>query len=138
MSWKTWYPFASPQGRDICSNLTPSERAELMQLGAAMGQTVGAYFAVPSSVVAVTLGMWLWKQGVPLWQLLVGYFVLIALASIVWHAWPNGPSARHRQRMRDLLCNSARDRELGVTSETLRLYRFPWSGLRENPYQSRI
>ena len=91
----TWSPFQSAEVREICAHLTPEEHACLLGDARWRGQQIGQRLAVPSGVVAGSLG-WSWQLGIVLLALFIVYFAVSGLPRL----------RAMRRRSIELLCET--------------------------------
>src|SRR5712691_10423337 len=117
LSESTWSPFQSPEVREICAHLTPTERARLLDDARQRGRQIGRWIAVPIGIVAAF--------SVESWRLGLLLLPLLAIYLAVWGL----PRLRAMQRRtKELLCETEWARSRGHTAGHLRLTAFPWSG----------
>jgi hypothetical protein len=112
----TWSPFQSPEVREVCAHLTPTEHTRLIEDARERGRKIGLWFAVPLAVVGGLL-YWSWRLGLILTVLFVGYFLLWALPRF----------RKMRAHSIELLCETEWARSQNYVPARLRLMTFPWS-----------
>jgi len=110
LSESTWSPFQSPEVREICAQLTPTERARLVDDAQQRGRQIGRWIAVPFGIVA--------GFSVASWRLGLLLLPLLAMYLAVW-GLPHLRAMRHRTT--ELLCETEWARSRGYTPEHLRL-----------------
>jgi hypothetical protein len=115
-SKSTWSPFQSPEVREICAHLTPSESRQLIDDARERGRKIGQWLALPLASVICVL-FWFWQLGVVLCALFVAYCVIWFLPRI----------RAMRRHSIELLCESAWARAQNYTPSRVRLMSFPWS-----------
>ena len=115
LSESTWSPFQSPEVREICAHLTPTERSRLLDGARQRGREIGQWIAVPLGI-AVSSFMWSWRLGLLLLALFAVYFAVSGLARL----------RAMRRRTMELLCETEWARSRGYTPNRLRLMTFPW------------
>ncbi len=137
MSWRRLSPLASAELREILPTLTDVEWQELETISAEYGTTMGQYFVAPMSVAVTVVGAALFSAGVSPWVIVPAALGVVLLATVIFKQWPDGPARRFQNRQAEIYCNSARGRELGLTPETIRFWRFSFrpSPTEQNPYR---
>lgn len=119
-----WYPFRSATVKDICDHLTPEESGRLK----AFSRKFGALFGLALSAVLYPLA-WYLSLSTPVlaslregrvWPMFLMLAIMMAVVGpIGWIA-----AAPLRRRTRQMLCESAYAKRLGITPESLSLYDF--------------
>jgi hypothetical protein len=112
----TWSPFQSPEVREICAHLTPSEHARLLEDAQQRGAWIGIWLAGPLGLCGGLL-VWYWQIGAVLLALYVPYFMFFGLSRL----------RAMRRRSMELLCDTDWARSRGYSPANLRLMTFPWS-----------
>ncbi|PYJ59685.1 MAG: hypothetical protein DME24_12085 [Verrucomicrobia bacterium] len=112
----TWYPFQSPEVREICAHLTPAEHELLIADARQRGADIGRWIAAPFGLTAGLL-VWWWQLGLVLLAIFVVYFMFSGLPRI----------RAMRRRSMALLCETEWARTRGCAPERLRLMTFPWT-----------
>lgn len=116
ISTSTWSPFQSPEVREICAHLTPTEHARLIDDARERGRKIALWFAIPLTIVVLVL-WWSWRLGLVLVTVFAGYFVFWIL-----------PRFRAMQRRSiEMLCETEWGRSQNYTTTRLRLMTLPWS-----------
>ena len=116
ISESTWSPFQSPEVREICAHLTPTEHARLIDDSRERGRLIGVRFAAPLAIAGVLLFR-SWRLGLTL-------FVLFVVYSVLW-VLPRFRAMRRRSV--ELLCATEWARARNFTPTQVRLMIFPWS-----------
>ena len=124
LNFSTWSPFQSPEVRQICANLSPAERALIlddMRQHFADDRLLKVFRFV---TLLIGFGVALVKVWFgPSWLLGCALAFLIALYFVA--LWPEMRYMRHRSK--ELLCNTEFARSQGYEPEHLRTFAFPWS-----------
>lgn len=112
----TWSPFQSPEVRGICAHLTAAEKQHLLAQAGDYGRETAWRFALPFSIVAVSL----------FYSRPVGLVLLVPF--IIYCFTVERRRIRvHQQRVRDSLASTEFGRKHGYRPESLRMFAFPWS-----------
>lgn len=112
----TWSPFQSPEVRDICEHLTPSEKHELMHLAREYGRKSGLRFGIPAALIAVSFSF---GHSVTTGLILSGLTIVYMLT------FERRRIRAHQKRVRGMLCATEYARSRGYQPETLRIS--PWN-----------
>lgn len=112
----TWSPFQSPEVREICAHLTPTERARLLDDARQRGSQNAWWIALPASIATVAC-RYSWRLALLLLPLFAVYFMVWGLPRL----------RAMRRRTTELLCQTEWARSRGHTPDRLRLMTFPWS-----------
>jgi len=114
----TWSPFQSPEVREICTHLTPMERARLINDARGRGRRIALWFALPLAIIVLALWHWeSWRLRLVLVTASAGYFIL----------WILPRFRAMRRRSIEMLCETEWARSHNYTAARLRLMTFPWS-----------
>ncbi|MCX6857825.1 MAG: hypothetical protein NTV80_23310 [Verrucomicrobia bacterium] len=107
-----WYPFRSPEVRDIHANLTPEEIYRL---------NVGTFAEGALHVIILTAGIYFLLSLVPPQWGFTAHIALMYASGLLFSLMAE---AHMRKKAKKLLCSSAYAREKGYTPQDLRLYSF--------------
>ena len=114
----TWSPFQSPEVREICTHLTPTEHARLINDARERGRLIALWFALPLAIIVLALWHWQsWRLRLVLVTAFAGYFVL----------WILPRFRAMRRRSIEMLCETECGRSHNYMATRLRLMTFPWS-----------
>jgi len=112
----TWSPFQSPEVKEICSHLTPSEKEALIKDARERGRKIFKWIVIP---LLLTFFSFIYSLEIGFLVLaLLGLYVLIVVIPLL---------KAMRRRSIEFLCNTEWAQHRGYTSESLRLNIFPWS-----------
>ena len=112
----TWSPLQSPEVREICAHLTPTEHTQLIEDAQQRGKQIGLWLAGPLAIVGIVFAR-SWRLGLLLLAIYAVYFILSGLPRL----------RAMRRRTTQLLCNTEWARSQDHTPDRLPLMKFPWS-----------
>ena len=117
ISDSTWYPFQSPEVREIYEHLTPSEKRELKRLFIELNlqQAFPVWILVGISVVSFAFA-----YSVTIGLILDGLFIVVYTLTI-----GRRQIRAYYKRAREILCATGYARSRGYQPETLRMFAFP-------------
>jgi len=105
-NWETWSPFQSPEVREICANMTDTEKAKASYRAGFYGLWAAATFALPLTQTIIAHS----SSG----KVIAVVLVAIHIACIpIW-----------QKMQRNFLCSTTWARERSITPDRLRLFAF--------------